>query len=219
MDNTLGWKTAKYDLRFNDDAVWWNPPGSPNPNFPAGWVAHVYPGPPIPHPWAGQSFDMAFQFNPPPDLDVFDFGDAPDPSYPTLLVNNGARHLVDGITYLGACVDTEPDGQPVPPGLGDDNNGLDDEDGVTFNWPLVPGNPAKISVVASTNNGFLNGWVDFNKDGDWAEAGEQVFTNLPLKAGLNALLTFRSFECDTRYYLCKVPFQHSTGTLLHWCSI
>ena len=118
---------------------------------------------------------------------TLDFGDAPDPAYPTLFVNNGARHFVNGVMYLGAGVDAELDGQPIPPGMGDDNNGIDDEDGVTFDWPLVPGNPAKITVVASTNTGFLNAWFDFNADGDWSDPGEQVFTNLLLNTGSNNL--------------------------------
>ena len=42
----------------------------------------------------------------------YDFGDAPDPTYPTLLGSDGARHLVDSRTYLGTHIDTELDGQP-----------------------------------------------------------------------------------------------------------
>ena len=66
-----------------------------------------------------------------------DFGDAPDPlystagEYPTLLANDGARHNIGG-PYLGSIApDAETDGQPDADALGDDNNGIDDEDGVT----------------------------------------------------------------------------------------
>jgi photosystem II stability/assembly factor-like uncharacterized protein len=39
-----------------------------------------------------------------------DFGDAPDPTYPTLLASDGARHTA-GALYLGAGVDCEVDSQ------------------------------------------------------------------------------------------------------------
>lgn len=118
-----------------------------------------------------------------------DWGDAPDPSYPTLSINNGACHHIDGITYLGSLIDAEADGLPTANADGDDNNNLDDEDGVTFVWQLMPGNPCKIKVNASVGSAFLNAWIDFNRNGSWADAGEQVFIDLNLVAGDN-FLTF-----------------------------
>ena len=46
------------------------------------------------------------------DEEALDFGDAPDAPYPTLLANDGARHVVVPGIYLGALIDSEPDGQP-----------------------------------------------------------------------------------------------------------
>jgi hypothetical protein len=114
----------------------------------------------------------------------YDFGDAPDPTYPTMLVNNGARHLLDGVTFLGMGVDADLDGQPDPNALGDDNDGNDDEDGVTVIFPLSPGGTAGFDVVASVN-GMLNGWIDFNGNGSWADPGEHIFADQPLSAGSN----------------------------------
>ncbi len=116
-----------------------------------------------------------------------DYGDAPDPAYPTLLASNGARHTLDNLTYLGAGVDAETDGLPGAASTGDDLNGTDDEDGVTFMWPVSPGNPCKIKVNASVGNALLNTWIDFNGNGSWADAGEQVYTDLILSAGDNYL--------------------------------
>ena len=115
-----------------------------------------------------------------------DFGDAPDPTYPTLLASNGASHQITGLS-LGAVVDGEPDGQPTANADGDDNdiNG-DDEDGVTFTTLLIPGNTADVDVVASAPC-LLDAWVDFNIDGDWSDAGEQIFNSLPLVPGVNNL--------------------------------
>ena len=124
-------------------------------------------------------------------FDEFDWGDAPDGPYPTLAANNGANHLIDYVTYLGNQVDAEPDGQPDPQALGDDNDILypppnDDEDGVTFTSPIIAGQTATVDVIASVP-GRLNAWIDFNLNGSWADAGDQIFTNKSLVAGLNSL--------------------------------
>ncbi len=55
-----------------------------------------------------------------------DFGDAPDPAYPTLLASDGARHALDGVTFLGPAIDDESDGQPSANLDGDGT----DEDGI-----------------------------------------------------------------------------------------
>ncbi len=112
---------------------------------------------------------------------TFDFGDAADPTYPTLLASNGARHVIDGVTYLGSSIDSEDDGQPSPDALGDDNDGNDDEDGVVFARDLVPGGIG--SVETTTTAGKLDAWIDFNRDGDWADGGEQIFAGEDLPAG------------------------------------
>jgi PKD repeat protein len=114
-----------------------------------------------------------------------DFGDAPE-QYPTLISNNGAGHINYGFLKLGSLIDNEPDGQPTPTALGDDNNISDDEDGVQFVGSLSVGNVATVNVVAS-GAGFLNAWMDFNSNGSWAESGEQIFFNQPLTAGTNTL--------------------------------
>jgi uncharacterized repeat protein (TIGR01451 family) len=120
------------------------------------------------------------------DVGELDFGDAPDPTYPILLASNGARHVIDGTTYLGATVDAEPDGQPSAQANGDDNDGNDDEDGISYiTWP-VAGQLCTIRVTASTS-GFVNAWMDFNVDGDWADAGEHVFVDVAAVAGQNNL--------------------------------
>jgi hypothetical protein len=122
--------------------------------------------------------------------EIHDFGDAPDnPSnpndYPTLSASGGAQHTIDGFTYLGTSIDNEPDGQPSPGANGDNLNNLNDEDGVTFLWPMSPGNPCKIQVVASVGNALLNMWIDFNGNGSWADAGEHVYVDITPVAGNN----------------------------------
>ena len=123
-----------------------------------------------------------------------DFGDAPDPTYPTLLASNGARHVLGGSLLLGSAVDAEADGKPSANSDGDDTAGSADEDGIIFVaipgtgvTDLVAGETARVDVVASTNGGLLNAWIDFNTNGDWSDPGEQVFTDEALSAGTNSL--------------------------------
>jgi uncharacterized repeat protein (TIGR01451 family) len=112
-----------------------------------------------------------------------DFGDASDLPFPTLLVNDGARHRVVPGIRLGALIDFEPDGQPNATATGDGP----DDDGVTFLSPVLVGQVASVSITASTN-GLLSAWLDFNRNGSWADAGEQIFTNAPLVPGPNLLV-------------------------------
>ena len=114
-----------------------------------------------------------------------DWGDAPDPTYPTTSASNGAWHLIANGLFLGTTVDHELDGQPHPGAIGDDIN-VDDEDGVVFTSWLMPGRNATVEVVSSAG-GYLDAWVDFNGDGSWAEPGDQIFTAEPLVVGINVL--------------------------------
>src|SRR5690606_9193099 len=106
-------------------------------------------------------------------------------------INNGARHKIVPGFMLGASIDPEPDGQPDPMALGDDNDILypppnDDEDGVVFTSSLISGQIATLNVTASVN-GLLNAWIDFNMTGNWIDPGEQIFTDLMLVPGVNQL--------------------------------
>lgn len=114
-----------------------------------------------------------------------DYGDAPDPPYPTWSAHNGAGHVVGAGVYLGALVDVDTDGQPTADATGDDANG-DDEDGVIFTSLLIPGSTATVDVVASAAQ-LLSAWIDWNGDGDWLDAGEQVFQDYWVAAGVNHL--------------------------------
>ena len=123
-------------------------------------------------------------------IDALDFGDAPElvaglpARYPTRLADDGARHKIRNGMHLGAGIDAEGDGQPEAAAAGDDLAGGDDEDGVVFDLPIRAGLLASIDVTASTA-GLLNAWLDFNADGDWVDAGEQIFSDKPLVPGVN----------------------------------
>ncbi len=121
-----------------------------------------------------------------------DYGDAPSAaqsgfagSYPVLQADNGARHVATGLT-LGAARDIEANGQPSLGATGDDTTGApDDEDGVSF--ATLTACQGGSATVAASAPGRLNGWIDWNRDGDWADAGEQVATDQLLAAGSNTV--------------------------------
>ncbi|MEM4258125.1 MAG: NosD domain-containing protein [Candidatus Thermoplasmatota archaeon] len=116
-------------------------------------------------------------------MPTLDFGDAPA-SYATSRMNNGARHSARA-PYMGTGVDKEWNGQPTTNADGDDNDGNDDEDGVTPNGLWVVGTTASVNIdmTWSPQDGYLNAWVDFNQDGDWDDPNEQIFLNQPLFRG------------------------------------
>jgi hypothetical protein len=122
-----------------------------------------------------------------------DFGDAPD-TYGTLATpaanpNPGPSHSPSQL-FLGRLVDVESDGQPSLNAGDDDLNSpppsfADDEDGLTlssFTVGLMGG-----LVVSASQNGFFSGWFDFNADGDFDDAGEQIANDELVLTGPNTL--------------------------------
>ncbi|MBN9689774.1 MAG: right-handed parallel beta-helix repeat-containing protein [Verrucomicrobia bacterium] len=128
-----------------------------------------------------------------------DFGDAPDflanPGYPTLAVHDGASHLWSPTgPKLGTRWDSEPSPQPDGSALGDDQaNELgenSDEDGVALVGLMVPGQSANIRVTTTLAPGTtakVDGWIDFNADFDWDDAGEQVAISRTVNPGANLI--------------------------------
>jgi hypothetical protein len=120
---------------------------------------------------------------------MLDYGDAPDPTYPTLEASGGAKHiLVPGGPVLGAGVDADADGQPTAGADGDDADlDGDDDDGVAFtsSLELGPDSTSATLDITATGSGLLNAWIDFNADGDWDDPDEQIFINLLLADGVN----------------------------------
>ena len=117
-----------------------------------------------------------------------DFGDLSDtgPStgpgdYQTTLANDGPSHHLGMPLRLGATVDAEVGSQHSADALGDDNIGIDDEDGVTIPL-LVPGESATFLVNASnatTRKAVVWAYVDFNGDGDFNDPGEARSVTVP----------------------------------------
>lgn len=166
-------------------------------SIPPGWQ-QTYPGPNATVPFSheltvsatgGEVFtDINFGNS---DNAGFDHGDAPAP-YPTLEANNGAKHPVIPGFGLGLLIDAEGDGIPDVDALGDDNSNTDDEDGVILPTDLIRGTAYTPTVTVSLGGqaaGQLQAWIDFNRDGDWDDAGEQIYKNVKLGQGTAPLPT------------------------------
>lgn len=111
-----------------------------------------------------------------------DFGDAPFPG-------DTARHKFHSAMFLGSTVDGEQGPQPTSTADGDDTHGSDDDDGVRFLSPLVPGRDVSIEVTASAI-GRLTAWIDADGDGDWEPISFVGGNSLVLEPGAN-IVTFR----------------------------
>jgi len=110
-----------------------------------------------------------------------DFGDAPD-SYGTSLSSDGARHMVSNTNPLrmGDQVDQESDAYAFP--LTDNKEG-EDEDGAKFVTSVVERQTARAEVKAS-DYGYLNVWMDVNRDGSF-EASDQLVVDQYVSPGSN----------------------------------
>jgi hypothetical protein len=139
-----------------------------------------------------------------------DFGDAPDGSYPTLIASDGARHINDGFTRLGSSIDVELDGLQSVDGKGDDLNYSDDEDGVSFVGTFTVGGTATLQIVASVS-AYLNAWMDFDQNGSWADAGDQVFTDQLLTAGSSTLSFMVPTAASTGSTFMRFRFSSQAG--------
>ncbi len=134
--------------------------------------------------------------------------------------SGGAAHVLGSAgPRLGACVDADANGQPNAGATGDDTNattprfgacatGNDDEDGVTIP-ALTEQSASNLTVAVSNAACVLNAWIDFNGDGDWNDAGEQIASNVAMIIGNNTLsvtppaastqaTTYARFRCSTQ---------------------
>jgi len=148
----------------------------------------------------------------PPDLD---FGDVPTNgySYPVMLEQDGARHVIIPDFHLGAKVDMDTNGQATGDADGDDLDiDGDDEDALTGPITLTVGVIPSITlpVVAPAGQPFsVSGWIDLNDDGDWSDANEFAQTaGVGIGGPVNITLNFPAAPANTtertyaRFRLC-----------------
>ncbi|MDZ4405378.1 GEVED domain-containing protein [Prosthecobacter sp.] len=116
-----------------------------------------------------------------------------------------ASNIASSDLRMGALADTEYLPTTNAAATGDDTIGSDDEDGVTL--PVLMPGTASSAVVVVTNNsgspGYLNGWIDFNNNGSFTDAGEQIATNLVIANGTNG---------DSQNIAFNIPVNAIPGT-------
>lgn len=145
------------------------------------------------------------------ESDNADVGDAP-------ISYGNPTHTLSGIR-MGATVDADASLLNSATATGDDTNNTDDEDGVNL-VPLMPiGQTTVVPVSIQNGSGFLSAWFDWNADGDFNDAGEQMVTaqavapgtvNLNIAVPVGAVIgpTFARFRvCTSNAALdnCNTP--------------
>lgn len=114
----------------------------------------------------------------------------------TYLKDNGAYHLISS-AYLGSQV------------AGDSLSGIDtnDRDGVTFDKSSYsPGDLITASVTAS-EVGYLNVFLDINRDGDFSDVDEWLFDDRSIATGTSAIVLPITLEQSGEY---PIRFRYTT---------
>lgn len=118
-----------------------------------------------------------------------DYGDAPDTAngtstgnYKTLASDGGASHVIIPNLSIGNNVDVDNGTQQNANADADDTTGSpDDEDGLQ-NPAIIPtttGQTYTLTTYVKNDSGlaaYLTAYIDFNRDGDFLDAGEQADT-------------------------------------------
>lgn len=142
-----------------------------------------------------------------------DYGDANESYFATEYNSDGARHRIFDFPslYLGQTVDKELDAATSTDALGDDTDGVDDEDGVQLPSFVYPGQELSIPV-SITGTGYLNVWSDNNNDGDWNDSGEQIVDDQSVTTGTTTITTTFSLTASTGDTTLRFRLTSATGT-------
>ena len=142
-----------------------------------------------------------------------DFGDAP------ISYGNVSHTVADSPTLYLGTMPPDKDAKDLSSinADGDNNNGTDDEDGITppaLAW--VSGSTEKVSVDIH-GKGFLNAWIDWNLDGDFDDSGEQISNEMVVSTGTTNLsiaipVSALSGNLPARFRLCSISGNCNTPT-------
>ena len=161
-----------------------------------------------------------------------DFGDAPDPSdgsglvnYHTLSGDEGPQHTVTSDVRLGAASDGEDEAWQSALADGDNTHGAADEDGLVdpvadLNWSPQSVPTVRVSVTNTRSvPATLYGWIDYNGNGEFENGTERASVSVPPgTSGAVVTLTFpaapatAATDVFARFRLSTDPSaQNSTG--------
>lgn len=126
-----------------------------------------------------------------------DMGDLPSAYADTLWIDNGARHVINGL-HLGAGVSSEGDGQQSPTATGDT---LDDGVSRVMTNKWIAGSTVHVVVTVTGGAGYLVGWFDWHGLGNFNLATDTV--------------TFGSLTAGTHTLMLTIPADYVTGTTIN----
>jgi hypothetical protein len=154
--------------------------------------------------------------------DVADYGDLPLSDYGSSILN--AHHTQGGGNFLrlGSELDTETTHNASDDADGDDTDEADDEDGVV---PVYDFGYFEAKVVIEgcpSRNCYINGWIDWEDDGDFSDTGEHFIDDQVRNDGTYYFsLNPPSGHPDGYYYLrfrvcdasgeCDSPSENATN--------
>jgi len=99
------------------------------------------------------------------------WGDAPEP-FAVNREENGACHQQSTGPFLGTPPVLRETGMHDPLA-----EATPSDDGVLLLGPMIPDTTIQVEIMAS-GTGWLQGWIDFNGDGDWTDSDEQIFADI-----------------------------------------
>lgn len=126
-----------------------------------------------------------------------------------------ATHNTTGIR-LGNSVDQDLTALSSTAADGDDSNASDDEEGVTLPSTFNPNITTTLSANIQSASGNLNAWIDWNRDGDFNDSGEQVLSDRSVAIGTSTFTintpstavvgsSFARFRVCSSSNECRVP--------------
>jgi len=133
----------------------------------------------------------------------FDFGDLPD-NYPTKLEDDAARHSYpvygEVSIYLGEGMDNENDGKPsVQANLDQFDDGVEHNNS-NLQESIFNAGQQETLTIHTHGAGYLNAWIDWNGDGDFNDAQEQIAHNIDGSSGtieLNLMVPVQGADLTT----------------------
>jgi hypothetical protein len=149
--------------------------------------------------------------SPTPVRELFDFGDAPDPGYPTKLASDGARHRDVTRAWFGPKVDGEREAGEQADFQTRSGDRTDDG--------LLGAAPLEFGVTNNDWDGplYVNILMDLNDDGDWEDEGEWVLQNMKVDVPMGGSMEFvTDFVLDEltmlRMTVTGAPIEDYIGT-------
>lgn len=129
-----------------------------------------------------------------------DYSDAPIST-----TNYGsADHTITSGVQLGTTVTTEEVAYDTATADGDQ------DDGITLPATFLQGNSHTITATVAGANGYLQGWIDWNGDGDFADSGEQIITNKEDLSATGQITTTLQVPTDSIKGITYARFRWST---------